>query len=202
MAYHAARGDSVRAIFVTDGVGARPDYQGAGKRQAACRKANRIVGAGEPVFLDFPDNQLDTVPLLSVTQAIEEHIDAFSPRIVYTHFAGDLNIDHSIVHRAVMTACRPQPGYGVKEIYSFEVPSATGWLSGASDSRFEPNVVVDITEFLETKLNALREYDDELREFPHSRSSENLRHLAHYRGATVGFRAGEGFIAQRILVDS
>ena len=29
------------------------------------------------------------------------------PEVIYTHHAGDLNIDHRIVSRAVLTATRP-----------------------------------------------------------------------------------------------
>ena len=202
IAYHSSRGDTVRVLFITDGISSRDEFTGIKRRREACRRACHTVGANIPVFLDFPDNKLDTVPLLEVTKQIEQQIADCPPNIVYTHFAGDLNIDHSIVHRAVITACRPQPGFPVKEIYSFEVPSATGWLPSTAKGQFEPNVLVDISNFLEKKLDALREYDDEMRPFPHSRSYENLEHLARYRGATVGLAAAEGFIAERILINA
>jgi LmbE family N-acetylglucosaminyl deacetylase len=34
---------------------------------------------------------------------------AVIPSTIYTHHAGDLNIDHTICHRAVLAACRPLP---------------------------------------------------------------------------------------------
>ena len=202
IAYHSSLGNTVRVLFMTDGVSSRDKPTEMDRRREACRRACHTVGVNNPNFLDFPDNKLDTVPLLEVTKKIEQQIGKFPPSIVYTHFAGDLNIDHAIVHRAVITACRPQPGFPVKEIYSFEVPSATGWLPSTNEGNFEPNVLVDISNFLEKKLDALREYDDEMRPFPHSRSYENLEHLARYRGATVGLSAAEGFIAERILVNA
>ncbi len=128
MARHVEHGDDVHVLFVADGVSSRGgDFSIDEHRQMSIR-ANEEVGTHSPRFLDFPDNQLDSVPLLQIVQGIEPHIEDISPRIIYTHFSGDLNIDHSIVNRAVMTACRPQPNFPVQEIYAFEVPSSTGWL--------------------------------------------------------------------------
>ncbi len=58
-------------------------------------------------FADFPDNRMDTVALLDVIKRVEAFIDSSEAEIVYTHYVGDLNIDHSITARAVLTACRP-----------------------------------------------------------------------------------------------
>jgi LmbE family N-acetylglucosaminyl deacetylase len=69
----------------------------------------------------FSPLEMDSIALLDVTQAIESKINALHPEIIYTHHIGDLNIDHQITHKAVMTACRPQPDFCVKEIYTFEV---------------------------------------------------------------------------------
>jgi LmbE family N-acetylglucosaminyl deacetylase len=120
------------------------------------------------------------------------------PNIVYTHFSGDLNVDHQITHKAVMTACRPQAWCSVKEIYCFEVLSATEWNSKSAGS-FIPQKVVDITEQWKKKNDALACYQDEMRSAPHSRSIECVSALAMLRGATHGFHFGEAFFVERIL---
>ena len=97
---------------------------------------------------------MDSVPLLDVTQSVEQQIDELKPDVIYTHHIGDLNIDHQITHKAVMTACRPQPNFSVKEIYAFEVLSSTEWQTQISEY-FVPNVFVDITDFLSIKMQAL-----------------------------------------------
>ena len=75
-----------------------------------------ILGVHKTYESDFPDNRMDTVPLLEIIQSIENVCSEFKPSVVYTHHHGDLNIDHQITHQAVMTACRPMPGMTVKEI--------------------------------------------------------------------------------------
>ncbi len=197
---HVESGDVVKIIFVADGVTSRENKESIAYRRGCGIEASKIVGACLPKFLDFPDNQLDSIPLLEVVKAIENEINDFSPEVVYTHFSGDLNIDHSIVHRAVMTAVRPLPKSCIKEIYSFEVVSSTGWLPSSSGSQcFDPNLFVDISNTFDKKILALQVYDSEMREFPHSRSYKNVESLAIFRGASVGFKKAEGFQVERML---
>lgn len=149
--------------------------------------------------MGFPDNRMDTVALLDIVQALEIVIDEVLPSVVYTHHAGDLNVDHGITHRAVMTACRPQPSCCVKEIYSFEILSSTAWLGHSTADMFKPNCFVDIRHQIDIKLGALLAYKGEVRDFPHSRSIEGVKALVSYRGVSAGFEAAEAFYIERIL---
>ena len=201
IARHSKIGDLVQVVFVADGVSSRESSSDLQSRRKSGIQASLILGAQHPIFLDFPDNQLDSVPLLEIVRKIEVEIDRFPPNIVYTHFAGDLNIDHCIVNRAVMTACRPHPKSSVQEIYSFEIPSSTGWYpnGGGSGLKFEPNLFVDISNSIEEKMSALEAYDSEMRPFPNCRSYKTVEHLASYRGSWVGMAVAEGFMIERIL---
>ncbi len=196
MAKHAAEGATVKVLFIADGEGAR-EKQNLDKRKDAAAKALQIVGATIEEFLDFPDNQLDTVPLLSIVQKIEKIVKIFQPEIIYTHHHGDLNIDHSLTHRAVMTACRPLPECTVKAIYAFEVLSSTEWADEAE--QFKPNHFVDVQKYWDKKIKALSEYKTEIRKFPHSRSLKNLDALSTYRGGTAGIKRAEAFQLIRSL---
>ena len=205
MATWVDQGHNVRVLFMSDGVSLRtaaPDYpitsaELVQQRKDAAKRAASRLGARLPDFLDFPDNQLDSVPLLKIIKAVEPVIESFHPDLVVTHHNNDLNIDHQITQKAVVTACRPQPGLSVKRILACEVPSSTEWQDPGSGPYFTPNWYVDISEHLETKLSALTEYSDELREWPHSRSIDAVRHLARWRGATVGRPAAEAFMLIR-----
>jgi LmbE family N-acetylglucosaminyl deacetylase len=200
MARHVAEGDAVHVVFMTDGVGARclPDISSSRERHSAAEQACAILGGMSVRNYDFPDNQMDSVPLLSVTQALESVVSNIRPDIIYTHHIGDLNVDHQVTHKAVMTACRPQPEHSVKEIYAFEVLSSTEWQSPGV-LPFIPNVFIDITAFMEIKHKVLSVYQGEMRLPPHSRSFENLLHLSKLRGNTVGFEYAEAFMLVRYI---
>ncbi|MFT6691419.1 MAG: LmbE family N-acetylglucosaminyl deacetylase [Colwellia sp.] len=146
--------------------------------------------------LDFPDNKMDTVPLLDITQSVESKITEIQPAIIYTHHVGDLNIDHQLTHKAVMTACRPQPDFCVKEIYAFEVLSSTEWQT-QDLMPFIPNVFIDISEYIETIREVLKAYGEEIWKAPHSRSIDNVICHAGGRGNTVGVEYADAFMSAR-----
>ncbi len=198
LARHAANGDEVHVVFLADGVGARGDDKAAAERRAkAARLAASLLGAHEPTFLGFPDNRLDQIDLLDTAQAIEGAIRTTGPSTIYTHHSGDLNIDHVLCHRAVLTACRPMPGSKVRRIYAMEVPSSTEWASPDASNAFMPTRFVDISATQKTKRRALEAYAEEMRAFPHPRSFEALEALATWRGASAGLRAAEAFMVVR-----
>jgi LmbE family N-acetylglucosaminyl deacetylase len=198
VARHTAEGDVVHAIFMADGVNSRANSTVGDfpRRIAAARQAHEILGLQHVEYLGFPDNSMDSVPLLKVVQSLEDVIKTISPQVVYTHHYGDLNIDHRITHSAVMTACRPQPGGATREIFSFEVLSSTEWAASVQEP-FLPNVFVDISDYLDQKIQALQAYQLEMRSAPHSRSIEHAECLAHHRGNSVGVGAAEAFMLIR-----
>jgi len=193
IARHIANGDFVHVIFLTNGVGARGEADTeAGERQSAAWQALQTLGVQNASFNDFPDNQLDDVPLINVVRVIEQAAGSILPTTVYTHHSNDLNIDHRVCHNATKTAFRPIPGQSVKAVYAFEVLSSTEWAFGTGKS-FTPSLFVDIGDYLTLKRQALTAYAKEMRVFPHARSFESVDALARCRGATVGVEAAEAF---------
>lgn len=195
---HIANGDEVTVMYMTDGVSSRVLNEGAVDRESASFNAMNILGVQDIRQSDFPDNKMDSVPLLDIVKDIEVILSDLSPNIIYTHFPYDLNIDHRVTHAAVMTACRPQSWSSVKKILSFEILSSTEWNSPSHPS-FIPNYIVDISSFWNKKLAALKCYDDEMRAYPHSRSYECVEALAKLRGATNGMKLAEAFQVERII---
>jgi len=189
-----ADGEASRA---TENVAADPEF--LKQRQQAARQAASLLGC-EVETLAMPDNRMDGLELLDVVKPIEAAISRLQPGTVLTHHAGDVNIDHRIVHEAVLAACRPQPGHPVHKLLFFEVPSSTEWRPPGSAQPFQPNLFIDISTTLAAKLRALEIYANELREFPHPRSMRAVEALARWRGATVGVEAAEAFILGRQLI--
>jgi LmbE family N-acetylglucosaminyl deacetylase len=150
----------------------------------------------------FPDNALDSVPLLTVVKHIEAVAAQVQPDLVYTHHGGDLNVDHQQVCRAVLTAFRPQPGASVREIRTFEVPSSTEWSHPSVTAPFQPTLYVDVSGTWSAKEAALAAYAEELRVAPHARSLQGLDALSCLRGAQVGVSRAEAFCVLRRLVAS
>jgi N-acetylglucosamine malate deacetylase 1 len=198
LARHAARGDQVHLLFLANGTGARGADQRAVERRAqAARSAASALGVSEPNFLQFPDNKLDHIDLLDIIHAIEPVLKKVTPDTIYTHHFGDLNIDHVLCHRAVLTACRPMSHSSVRRIYGMEIPSSTEWSTPNTANAFLPTRFVDISATAGAKRRALEAYAEEMRPFPHPRSLEAIDSLAAWRGASAGLEAAEAFTVIR-----
>ena len=153
----------------------------------------KILGARDLQIFDLPDNRFDTVPLLDIVKILEGHIEKINPCCVYTHHSSDLNLDHVLTNRATLIATRPLENASVKSVLSYEVPSSTEWAFQTTGPGFQPNVFVDITKTLDTKINAMKLYDGENRASPHPRSSESLRAIASRWGSVSGLKSAEAF---------
>lgn len=163
------------------------------------QKANQILGVKDIILESFPDNKFDSVPLLDIVQKIDIIKNKIKPDIIFTHHFGDMNIDHQITHKAVLTATRPMNDETVKDIYSFEIPSSTEWNSFSRETAFIPNVFFDISDTIDKKIAAMSEYRSELREYPHPRSLQHIKELARVNGTKVGIEYAENFMLIRSI---
>jgi LmbE family N-acetylglucosaminyl deacetylase len=199
LARHAGEGDAVYALFMTDGVGARGSKDGRSERQELAAKASKVLGMKQTSYHNFPDNAMDCMPLLDVVKVIEKAVHTLKPHIIYTHHAGDLNVDHGVTARAVLASCRPLPDSSVEAIYGFEVLSSTEWAGPAPEGAFCPAHFVSIEKEFGAKMKALRAYAAEMREFPHARSYEAVEALTTLRGTQVGVKKAEAFSVMRTI---
>lgn len=155
--------------------------------------ANNILGTKELFFENLPNQKMDNMPIFEITQIIEKYINKIKPDRVFTHHIGDLNKDHQVIAEATFTATRPIIGQSVKEVYSYNVPSSTEWNYIEGEKIFIPNVFIDIKNELDFKLEAMKYYKSECRDYPHPRNSKSLKVHANYWGLISGFEYAEPF---------
>jgi len=154
------------------------------------QKANDMIGIKKVFVESFADNRFDSVDLLDIVKAILKLKEEIKPDIIFTHYENDLNIDHQITYKAVITATRPMEDECVKEIYSFEILSSTEWNYPLS---FSPDTFFDISSTLKLKLKSMDEYKSELCQYPHPRSLKGIELNAQYQGMRVGKKYVEAF---------
>jgi LmbE family N-acetylglucosaminyl deacetylase len=205
MARLASEGARVSVLILANGLTSRPGFDTAqadallALHHERARRAGSLLGAKQVNVAGFPDQRMDTLPLLDITQAIEREIERVQPSMVFTQHGGDLNMDHVITFRATLTATRPMAGGVVRQVYSYEIPSSTDWAFGQFEPRFQPSVFFDISAHLEAKIAAMQVYESETRVFPHPRSPEALRAIAARWGSATGMLAAEAFHCVRDL---
>ena len=196
------KGVKVNILFISNGVDSRNQKKTQTKikileRKKAAKISSRILGAKKLSFANLSDNQLDKYPLLKIIKIVEKYIRKLKPKTIYTHYENDLNIDHQIVNKAVITATRPQKKSSVKNIFFYEIPSSTEWKIDTKSKIFNPNWFEDISLYKNKKFKALKAYKMELRQWPHPRSLKGIDALCSWRGATVGVEAAEAFMLGR-----
>ena len=209
------QGKKVKIVFMATGIFARrsSDYKNfreydisekeskimskqVGELRRDAKKATKILGVNDIEFENFPDNEMDKISNLEITKKIEDIIEKYKPELVFTHSQHDINVDHRSLYYATVTATRPRKKFSVKTLVSFEVPSSTEWYF---PSQFIPNIFIDISKELPYKLKALKQYKNEIRKFPHPRSTEGLEVISKRWGTVSGFRAAEAFTLVRQL---
>lgn len=198
----SAEGNEVHVLIVTDGCTAQyagqanlPEIVAQKHREAL--EANEILGVKKVHFGTFPDMKLDTVPHVDLNRLIEDAVNAVRPKAVYTHFYGDVNLDHQMVYRSALVAVRPVSGQCVKELYCYQTPSSTEWSPQLVQTAFLPNVMVDISDFETAKEQALLAYQTEVRVYPHPRSPQYVRETDRARGLQWGLGSSEAFMLLR-----
>jgi LmbE family N-acetylglucosaminyl deacetylase len=206
IARYAKEGHDVHIAILGEGVSSRHARRDEAPPaalqalQADARAAAAVLGARSVVFGGLPDNRFDQVALLDVIKTIEGWIDTYRPEAVYTHHPGDLNVDHGIVFRAVLTATRPGASrVTVPDLYAFEVASSTEWAFQRIGPPFRPSVFVEIDSNLDAKIAAMECYRGEKRSAPHPRSPDALRASAVRWGSAGGMRHAEAFELIRSL---
>ncbi|MEW6593794.1 MAG: PIG-L deacetylase family protein [Thermodesulfobacteriota bacterium] len=194
-------GAAVRIIFLAEGITARylPEQfdDPVVVDKTARRNRNALAAAavlGVPAGQVFVERRyccrLDQVPLIDLVRHIEHHVREFLPTRLFTHAEHDPNVDHGLVHRAVLAATRPLGAIPLRAVYAFEVLSSTEWNP---QYPFRGQAFFDVTTTIDRKVRALAAYDDEMHLPPHPRSEEVVRALARFRGAAAGCHFAEAF---------
>ncbi len=198
------KGVRVKTIFLSDGESSRKishtnKVKLIESRKKSAKKAAKILKTETPIFLNYSDNQLDKLPLLTYVKDIEKIIISFKPDLIFTHSHSDLNIDHKITNNAVVTATRPIKNI-VKTILFFETLSSTEWNFSNDKKFFNPNFYINVDKYLKYKLLALKEYKSELRKWPHPRSLKSVKINLKKNGSIINCEYAEAFQVGRIIV--
>ena len=135
---------------------------------------------------------LSSKPVHELNSKISDTVNNINPQMVFCPFP-DRHIDHRIVFDSVMVATRPIGlGRDIEILAAYETLSETHWNAPHIEPNFTPNWIIDISEFINIKLEALNCYQSQISDFPGPRSIEAVEALAKFRGTQSGFSYGEG----------
>jgi len=194
----ASEGNDITVVIVTTGWEPLfPDSQ-VQQVRAEAGGANKVLGIKSLRFMDLPVTKLNAMPKHQINRQFEQLISEEEPELVFCPFCGDRQQDHKAVFDACMVALRPAADRKcVKRILCYETVSETHWSTSYVEPCFEPQLWVDISDHLDTKLDAAAKYESQLRQEPDARSLKAISSLAGWRGSIVGMIAAECFVTAR-----
>ncbi len=195
---HRERGDKVFWLIMTS-ISEDLDYTESkiNTRESEIQQAAGAYEIEDFFNLDYPTTKLDTLPIGDVVSDISRIIDRVEPNSIYLPNRSDIHTDHEITFRAAMSALKSFRKSSVDQIAMYETISETEFGSYLAERAFQPNMFVDITDFIEGKKKIAKIYDSEIGQHPFPRSERNIEALATFRGATMGAEYAESFMLLR-----
>ena len=192
---HKANGDEIHWLIVTS---TREEH---GFEKSKVLQDEKEIEAVAEMYkfdgvhrLDLPVMKLDELPLADIINRISKVVDEVRSNIVYLPFKGDVHSHHRVIFNAAYSSVKNFRNPFVKKILMMETISETEFSSSLDEFAFIPNYLVDISDFLDKKLNIMRIFKDEIGPHPFPRSLENIRAFATFRGAMAGCKYAEGFM--------
>jgi N-acetylglucosamine malate deacetylase 1 len=157
------------------------------------KSAFEILGVAETRFLEVPATMVSDEPVHTLNGKIGTVVREVKPHVVLSCYP-DRHVDHRVIFESVMVATRPiGEERNIELVAAYETLSETHWNAPFIEPNFVPNWVVNISDYFDTKLNALACYRSQINAFPGSRSMEAVEALAKFRGTQAGFAYGEAF---------
>ena len=199
IAKYSAQGDEVFILIVSGHLPPIYSRKAYEETVSEAYSAFSVLGVKKSKFLEIPATMIGDQPLHEVNGRISKVVNDFNPHIVLCPYP-DRHIDHRLVFDSVMVATRPLGvGKDIKIVAAYETLSETHWNAPHIEPNFTPNWVVDISDHISEKLNALECYKSQISEFPGPRSIEAVEALAKFRGTQAGFGYGEGLHIVRMI---
>ena len=196
---HLATGDEVYWCYFTLYF-ANSDDSYKKKRERIVNTVFRTYGFKDHFFLNFHAGDLDKVGFRNLIDNFSPIIRKIKPEIIYTVGPMDVNTDHEYAYKAVMTCTKPSYTPFIRKILIYEVTSSTNWSFPDTTRIFLPNCFSDISGFLDRKIEIMRIFEEEHKEYPHPRSERGIRAVAEYRGGSINIEFAEAFMIMREIL--
>lgn len=141
--------------------------------------------------LHYPPASLENCEKARLIGDMSECFSKIEPEMVLLPSPDDAHSDHRIVFEAAMSCLKIFRCKSLRCILTMEILSETDFSK--TGAPFEPNLFVDIEDYIAGKIAVLKIYDTELGEPPFPRSIQAVKALALLRGCMAGCQFAEAF---------
>ena len=193
---HKDAGDQIFWLVVTAPTKNHP----CGFSDAFIEKRDKLVDESASAYgfdgtykLNLPTQMLHSVDIRYFVSLVDDVINQVEPDTIYMMFKNDVHSDHRVSFDAVYSCTKSFRKAFIHRIYMIEALSETEFAPAIPSFTFTPNVYVDISPYIDRKLEIMALYDKELMLEPYPRSLGSIRALARVRGTRAGVMYAEAF---------
>jgi len=193
---HKAQGDEIYWMLVTEITKNHPIYNNHVDLDERDIRNKRIADKYEfdGIFnLGFPTIMMHQIDLHDIINKVSDVINKVKPNIIYLMSKNDVHSDHRVTFDAVYSCTKSFRYPFIERIYMMETLSETEFAPAISSDSFVPNVYVDITDFIDKKIEVMSIYNTETMPEPYPRSLSSIKALARVRGSRAGVMYAEAF---------
>ena len=208
IALSVSQGRKVAIVDLTQGeLGTRGDVQ---TRKNEAKRASEILNICNRENIKLQDGFFENN--LKNQLVLIEKIRKYQPNIVLCNSRKDRHIDHGRANQLVNDSCFLS---GLNKIDTFDQngKNQLSWrphliLEYIQWNEVKPDIVINITGYLEKKIEAVKAYKSQLFDSKNNEnntpiSTENFLNSVKYRaqnlGRLIGAEAGEGFTSKQLL---
>lgn len=198
---HKSNGDEIHWLIMTTIQGSKNFTQ-----EVQDRRDKEILNVVNAYDFDsfyqtnFLTTELDTIPMNQIVDELAKQLNLIKPEIIYIPYSDDIHTDHRVVFDVAISASKIFRHPYIKSIRCYETISETEFNIDPDVEAFKPNILNDITDFIDRKIEIMSIYESEMGAPPFPRSEKNIRALATYRGSLSGSEYAEAFITLRELL--
>ncbi len=169
-------------------------------REKEIDKVQSVFNFSSVTKLNYNTTQLDSYNLSDIIQSVSETLKKIKPDTLFIPHAGDVHSDHLVTARSIIS-CSKWFRYGyIKNVYCYETISETDF-NIFDVNRFVPSVYMNISNYMDKKINVMGIYESELADHPFPRSVDSIKALAVLRGAQSGHQYAEAFQLLKQIID-
>lgn len=194
---HKAQGDEIYWLVVTNAIKNHPlgfSDELVTQRDKLVDDISQAYGFHETVKMYLPTQMLHTVDLKDFVVKVDEVFKRVQPNVIYMPFRGDVHSDHRVSFDAIYSCTKSFRKPYINGIYMLEALSETEFSPAVPSTSFVPNVYVDISEYMNKKLEIMSLYEKEIMPEPYPRSLSSIEALARVRGSRAGVMYAEAFM--------
>ena len=192
---HKANGDEIHWLIATD-IKESEGFEKTTveKREDEINKVKELFGFSSVNRLGLSTTKIDEYGMSDLISKISSIVYKVKPNIIYLPFKGDVHSDHKYIFDAAYSCTKTFRYPFIKKIYMMETLSETEFAPSTKEDSFVPNVFIDISNYMDKKIEIMKVYESEIGEHPFPRSERNIWALGTLRGATCGCDYAESFV--------